>query len=197
MIKKPINSRIEELRKSLGLTQQDFGVKLGLDEKKARSVVHNWEQADIQVKSDDITRIAKTFHVSADWLLGISDNMTNDRDLDYVCSYIGLSVEAVKAITESTKRPLVNATQSQEKRELANSFFVFTWDLFIDSLWNIYAAIKATDENTSEFEVTQNKFYTQTLLYMFERYCRKIPELLFGSAALDPFKAFEGITDEM
>ena len=97
------NSRIEELRKSIGLTQQQFGVELGIDEKKARSMVQNWEQADIQVKSDVIIEIARRFNVSADWLLGISDNMTNDRDLDYVCSYTGLSIEAINTIRESYK----------------------------------------------------------------------------------------------
>ena len=55
--RKLVNKRIEELRtEKLHITQTEFAVLLGMDPKKGRSTVNNWEQGGIQVKSDDLER---------------------------------------------------------------------------------------------------------------------------------------------
>ena len=45
-----------------------------------------------------IIEIAKFLHVSADYLLGLSDAPTTDADLRAVCDYTGLSQEMVEII---------------------------------------------------------------------------------------------------
>ena len=185
MTRKPINSRIEELRKSIGLTQQQFGVELGIDEKKARSMVQNWEQADIQVKSDVIIEIARRFNVSADWLLGISDNMTNDRDLDYVCSYTGLSIEAINTIRESFQTSQINPEQQKQKKAIANEFVVAAWKLMISHLWDIHSTIEAVKDVEANPDQEVHPAYKLLPLYDFERFCRMIPEILFDITVLE------------
>lgn len=100
MIRKIVNERIEELRVSRNMTQTEFAVALGMEEKRGRAAVNNWEQGLVQVKSDDLIRIAKTFSVSADYLLGITSAATDDKELQFVCDYTGLSADAICAVKE-------------------------------------------------------------------------------------------------
>ncbi len=62
--------RIKELRTSMGLNQVEFAKKLGV----TKQSVSNWENGNIQPSIDMLTRIAVTFRVKADYLLGL-DNM--------------------------------------------------------------------------------------------------------------------------
>ncbi|MBR6385799.1 MAG: helix-turn-helix transcriptional regulator [Ruminococcus sp.] len=66
--------RIKELRLSLGLTQVQFGRKLCV----TKQCVSNWENCNLQPSIDMLTRIAETFSISADYLLGLSDKLTID-----------------------------------------------------------------------------------------------------------------------
>ncbi len=66
--------RIKELRLSLGLNQIQFGRKLFV----SKQCISNWENGNIRPSIDMIIKISKTFSVSADYILGIS----NERTLD-------------------------------------------------------------------------------------------------------------------
>ncbi|MBR1591425.1 MAG: helix-turn-helix transcriptional regulator [Ruminococcus sp.] len=66
--------RIKELRLSLGLTQVQFGRKLCV----TKQCISNWENCNLQPSIDMLTRIAQTFSISADYLLGLSDKLTID-----------------------------------------------------------------------------------------------------------------------
>lgn len=66
--------RIKELRLSLGINQVQFANRLGV----TKQCVSNWENANLQPSIDMLVRIAKTFSVSTDYLLGLSDKLTLD-----------------------------------------------------------------------------------------------------------------------
>ena len=61
--------RIKELRLSLGLNQVEFGKSLNV----TKQSVSNWENENIQPSIDMLTKIAKLYSVSADYLLGRDD----------------------------------------------------------------------------------------------------------------------------
>ena len=63
------DERIRQLRISLGINQTQFGNRLGV----SKQSVSNWENGNIQPSIDMLTKIAVTFSVSADYLLGISE----------------------------------------------------------------------------------------------------------------------------
>ena len=66
--------RIKELRLSLGLTQVQFGRKLCV----TKQCISNWENCNLQPSIDMLIRIAETFSISADYLLGLNDKLTID-----------------------------------------------------------------------------------------------------------------------
>ncbi len=66
--------RIKELRISLGINQVEFGRKLHV----TKQCISNWENANIQPSIDMLTKICTTFSVSADYLLGLTNDCTLD-----------------------------------------------------------------------------------------------------------------------
>lgn len=66
--------RIKELRNSLGINQVEFGRRLSV----SKQCISNWENGYIQPSIDMLRRIAETFSVSTDYLLGLSDKPTLD-----------------------------------------------------------------------------------------------------------------------
>lgn len=97
-----IHNRINELMKNENLSQQGFADKLGIP----RSNVNNWTRGANNLKADDIAKISKTFGVSADWLIGLTDieNTSNDETVKMVSNYTGLSSKAVECLHRSYKK---------------------------------------------------------------------------------------------
>ncbi|MBD5142933.1 MAG: helix-turn-helix domain-containing protein [Oscillospiraceae bacterium] len=75
--------RIKELRLALKMNQVEFANKLNI----TKQCVSNWENAYIQPSVDMLIKIAKTFSVSTDWLLGL--NSQNYLDVS------GLSINEI------------------------------------------------------------------------------------------------------
>ncbi len=91
------DERIKELRLSLGLNQIQFGRKLFI----TKQCISNWENGNIQPSIDMLIKICTTFHVSADYLLGL----TNDCSLDVS----GLTAEQILHI-QNVVNDIRNAT---------------------------------------------------------------------------------------
>ena len=66
--------RVKELRNSLGINQVEFGKRINV----SKQCISNWESGYIQPSIDMLIRIAETFSVSTDYLLGLSDKPTLD-----------------------------------------------------------------------------------------------------------------------
>ena len=64
--------RIKELRNSLGINQVEFGKRINV----SKQCISNWESGYIQPSIDMLKRIAETFSVSTDYLLGFDDKPT-------------------------------------------------------------------------------------------------------------------------
>ena len=65
---------LKHLRNSLGLTQKDFGAKVGL----SKAVVSKYETGMGYPTFDVLVRIAQYFGVTTDYLLGVSRGKTID-----------------------------------------------------------------------------------------------------------------------
>ena len=63
------SKKIKEIRKNNQLTQKDFDKKID----STQDMVSRYEKGDIDLSTAMIIKICKTFNVSADYLLGLSD----------------------------------------------------------------------------------------------------------------------------
>ncbi len=70
------NERIKKLRKSLGINQVEFGRRLHV----TKQCISNWENGNIQPSIDMLIKIAETFSVNTDYLLGLSNKCTLDAE---------------------------------------------------------------------------------------------------------------------
>lgn len=63
------NDRIRELRQHLNMTQSEFGEKIGA----STEFVCRLEKTDRGLALKNVINVCQTFNVSADWLLGLTD----------------------------------------------------------------------------------------------------------------------------
>lgn len=87
-------ARLKALRLSLGLNQVEFGKELNV----TKQSVSNWENGNIQPSIDMLVKIANTFSVSTDYLLGLSSTRTLDVSglTDKQISYIQTLVNDIR-----------------------------------------------------------------------------------------------------
>lgn len=94
IIGKRINSALAEK----DIKQKELAKKIGVND----NVISYWCSGSRTPNTQQIIQICNVLGVSADYLLGLSDVATNDKDLQYICDYTGLEEEAVKVLRNAT-----------------------------------------------------------------------------------------------
>ncbi|MYL48613.1 helix-turn-helix domain-containing protein [Halobacillus litoralis] len=69
-----VHERIRSLRKERRLTQSMLAEKVGV----SPQVVSNWERSYTSPDLEDLTKIAHALHTTADYLLGLSDELEDE-----------------------------------------------------------------------------------------------------------------------
>lgn len=92
-----INELIKGLRGRDNLTQVDLADKLQCNRQK----IADWERGKSMPSVEDIVALTEVFNVSADYLLGLTEPATQDRDLRFVCEYTGLSEKSVEQLIDT------------------------------------------------------------------------------------------------
>lgn len=83
-----LGKRIYDLRTAYGWSQVQLAEKLNI----SKQTVSNWENENIMPSIEMLIRLAKLFHTSTDYLLGLSDAQTINVD--------GLPVQFVAHLTQ-------------------------------------------------------------------------------------------------
>lgn len=65
-----LSSRIVDLRRQAGMTQAELARRMHL----SRSSINSWESAASYPSIDSLVTLAQVFHVSTDYLLGVSSS---------------------------------------------------------------------------------------------------------------------------
>lgn len=86
-----VNEIIKKLRTERGLTQNDLAAMMNCNRQK----IADWERGKSTPSADDLILLSKKLSVSADYLLGLSDTPTTDKDLQFICDYTGLSEKSI------------------------------------------------------------------------------------------------------
>lgn len=91
--------RLIALREELGLSQEELAEKIGI----TRQSLSLYEKSKRTINIDILLRISKVLKVSADYLLGVTDNKTTNDEIKAVCQYTGLSEKAIEQIKKCGK----------------------------------------------------------------------------------------------
>ena len=94
-----INERIKKLRKSLGLSQTEFGKNIGV----SRDVINNLDRSEsaVEPKPLMIEHICSVYNVNPDWLMhGIGemflDKTTEDEITEFLASVVTDDDESIR-----------------------------------------------------------------------------------------------------
>lgn len=90
-----LGKKLQKLREDKGKTQSEVAEELGLN---SRETVKQWESWDRHIKARDLIKLSQYYGVSSDYLLGISDVVPLDPDVNTICKYTGLSGAAVLSL---------------------------------------------------------------------------------------------------
>lgn len=93
-------TRFAELKESAGETNKDLQEIFGL----SLSAVINYQTGKRTPDIAFLHKLAEHYHVSADYLLGLSDVKSTEQDMKIACEVTGLSEETIKALQEIKKR---------------------------------------------------------------------------------------------
>lgn len=100
--KSVLAERMTELRKKHNFTQEDIAKYLDCN----RATVANYENGKRQPDYNTLIKLAKRYNVTTDYLLGVTDVTTTDKDLKFICDYTGLNEKSI--ITLSKFKEMAN-----------------------------------------------------------------------------------------
>lgn len=89
--KKIIGSRINSALAMNNTLQKELAKQLNVKD----NIVSYWCKGERTPNTSQIIQIANCLNVSTDYLLGLSDVATNDKDLQFICDYTGLSEKVI------------------------------------------------------------------------------------------------------
>lgn len=85
-------NKLTDLRIEKGETQSDIKTMLGYNKHQQVSYLENGTRSP---SVEQIIKISQYYNVSADYLLGLTDAPTADKDKQFICDYTGLKAETV------------------------------------------------------------------------------------------------------
>lgn len=158
----PISDTIKKLRtEDNKLTQVEFAERLNCNRQK----IADWERGKSTPSADDIILLCEKFGVSADYILGLSDTPTNDKDLQFVCDYLGLTEKSCRLIHNLMDALVIRSSfnyliEEEVFIELASRLDIFAEHSKIKDYVGIGRAEKRKHYDKSQLEL----FYAQELL---------------------------------
>ena len=96
-------NRIKELRTAAGMKQSDLADRLKL----VRTVVSKYELGQVDLSTETIAKLCQIFHVTADYLLGLSSQRTaqiSDADAALVDAYHA-APDSIRTAIDSLLQP--------------------------------------------------------------------------------------------
>lgn len=182
--------RLTSLMAERNINQPQLADVLGV----RRQTISNYANGQSSPDWETLVKIALFFNVSADYLLGLREDPTTDRDVQFVSDYTGLPGDAIEKLHSF-------AHWRKDKygaRYLENfgRFVMVFYDSFLDTLENLRDYSEDADKELLEYfskeENTEEQFDflqatlegLQRELFVFSRMCDKIPGKLFDTEEL-------------
>lgn len=106
-----VNETIKRLRTERKLTQNDLAELMNCNRQK----IADLERGKSTPSANDLILLSKIFNVSADYLLGLSDTPTTDKDIQFICEYTGLSEKSVEKLHTKLANSIMKKSIDVEK----------------------------------------------------------------------------------
>ena len=103
------------------------------------------ERLNRRFNASQIIQIANYLNVSTDYLLGVIDVTTTDKDLQFVCDYTGLKEETIKQLSFEQNKHKNNLSSDNAFDEALNSIIIQILSLKKGD-WKIKRFVFFTDE---------------------------------------------------
>lgn len=170
------NERLRLLIDSSRQTRENIAKSVGMD----TSTITKYYNGDRKLTVDAIKKFAVFFNVSADYLLGLSDAQTADKDLQFVCDYTGLSDSNIKYL----HHVMYLFNESYKKYNPEYFYFInfvlkhLAFNLF-DSLNRYTSYFEKAQKNSKEFlqfaneiseQVNQETISREKMLELFNKF---------------------------
>lgn len=105
-----MNKRIRNVRKSLGLTLEKFGERLGV----TRSAIGHIEKGERNITDQMFLSICREFNVNPDWLRSGEGEMFSEDEEEYLFRWVG---RVLKDKPESFKKRVLNLLSSLDDND--------------------------------------------------------------------------------
>jgi transcriptional regulator with XRE-family HTH domain len=119
--------------------QKELAEKLNITD----NTVSFWCRGKRTPNSEQLIQIAKILGVSADFLLGLSDAPTSDKDLQFISDFTGLSINAIKKLPKITEKFLKLFNTQYLIDDLLTGNYLYD----IINCFNEYVIVKNKNEN--------------------------------------------------
>lgn len=116
------------------------------------NVVSYWCSGKRTPNTEQIIEIADFLNVSADYLLGLSDAATPDKDLQFVCDYTGFNEQAINSLNKRK-----NYNFSEEYMNFISEFIIKSsdnWE-FYSTFCNLYETYPETQKIDEHIDTIQ------------------------------------------
>ncbi len=143
-----------------------------------RQTISNYANGQSIPDSETLAAIASFFQVSADYLIGLRNDPTTDKDLQFIVDYTGLSSKTIEKFHEYAH------LQGHESRVLDNfdCFINHFYARFLHRLLVLKQSVELARDGLSDDEYINVSFASlRQRLFDFSEFCSKIPSVLFGS----------------
>lgn len=124
----------ERIKKIRGKKSQDiFANEIGI----SRGALSYYENGEREPDAEIIYKICESGNVSADYLLGFTDNPTTDPDLKAICEYTGLNEKSINKLNvDFNYRPDI--------------FQILNQLIIDDYIWDIISTLRILEEISME-----------------------------------------------
>lgn len=113
--KSMVGNRIKLLRKELKLTQEELALKLGL---KGKSSIANYEKGIISPSDDIKLQMAKLFHCSIDYLMGLSENRnSNEVNINHLDIAFATGIKGLNKENQEIAKNIIEGLLAKQKNE--------------------------------------------------------------------------------
>ncbi len=146
--KKLLGERIKKVR---GKKSQDvFAGEIGI----SRGALSYYENGEREPDAEIIYKICELCNVSADYLLGFTDNTTTDTDLKEICNYMNTNEETIEALKNNLLffKFIVNKDEHAKK---------FMWIFKEQCIRNIISELETIIDSSESYLEEKEKFYNK------------------------------------